>query len=312
MKSGARVIFSTAVFLLCAASLWADGWMGADSTTLQRQWSRLPAGIAARPLYGNGKLRSVEFYGSGLEKNSALFSLLDSLNGNGEWSEIDAQGFLEPMLKIKVKGARQAWFSWVPGQPPQIVVLQGKPGVLKAEAVPSFTIAKAVPLTYRYTGGLEPFADFERYEKGGRCGAGDPCTLIHREDNDLQVIVEGRHVRMGYRNPDVDGLAFPTGFAQYSDQEKVRVVSEYRDFFRHELAVMLRAFIHTSPGLFNWQPWHWPAFSEKYLITSPELYALFNTGHAPSLFRVMQLRCSGGETVRFETDGNGAFYMEIQ
>lgn len=300
------------LWLLVSVLPAADGWMEGDSARVQKSWKKLPAGLEASATWQAGKLATVRFKGAPLQNGATLFSLLDSLNGNGSWNEIDAAGVLESSLQSKIKGARQSWLSWSPGQKAVLVCLRGKPGELQAEALPAFKIAVPVPLEYRFTGGLEPFADFERYSAGGRCGVGDPCNLIHREDENLQAVVEGRHVRMGYRHPDVQPLEFPVGFSTYSEQDKAHVIREYQDYFRNELSVMLRAFVHSTPGLFNWQSWQWPSFSAKGFISVQELRALFMSGHAPGLYQVLQLQCKGGERIRFETDGNGAYYMEIQ
>ena len=306
MKGLAFLLFC----LLASGLAFCAGWMELDSARASKALTRLPAGVVAHPSYTKGKLASVSFEGNGLQKAQVYFSLLDSLNGNGEWHEIDAQGWLEKSLALEIRGARQSWFSRVPGQTPIVAVRKDR--VLKARSLPGFQLAPAVPLVYRYQGGLAPFADFERYEGGGHCGEGDPCNLIHREEGQLQAIVEGKHVRMGYRHPDAQILAFPGNYRTLSPRDRLRTVREFRDYFRHEFSVMLRAFVHSTPGLFNWQTWQWPAYAEKNLISEAQLDALFSTGHAPSLYQVLQLRCQGGQTVRFETDGNGQYYMEVK
>ena len=304
-----------AAFLLLLASvntLHAAAWLGSDSVAVVAAWRKLPSDCNVKSEFHGGKLSAVEFSGKALRSADLLFSLLDSIDGGGGWSEIDPDGYLEKELSAEIKGARQSWFSFGPGRSAVVAVLHGDPMRLHARILPGFRVAPPVPLEFRFHGDMAVFADFERYTSSGNCDKNDPCNLIHRDDNNVQAIVAGRHVRMGYRNPDAVGLDFPTGFLQLSEPEQARRLSEYRDFFQHEYAVMLRAFIQTTPGMFNWQAWHWNYFTSKGFLGKQELYSIFASGHAPEMYRVMQLRCKGGETVRFESNGNGQFFLEIQ
>lgn len=304
--------FAFILLLVAAGSVWSSAWVALDSVSLVKQLTTLPRGVQSSLKFQSGKLESLEISGDPIQNGHVLFAFLDSLNGSGGWSEVDPEGHLEESLRKKVKDARQAWFTLTPGQVPLLAVLLKKKNVIRAWPIPHYKPSAKVPLELKYRQSSQTFADFNLYPAGSRCDSPSPCHYIHMENDQLQAIVTGRQIRMGYRHPDTEVLQFPKNYAQMSDQEKADWVEQYRDFFKHEFAVMIRAFIHTTPGLFNWQAWQWPLFSESSFITSQEIHAIFLSGHAPSLYTIMRISCKGGETVRFDTDGNGSFFLEIQ
>ena len=77
---------------------------------------------------------------------------------------------------------------------------------------------------------------------------------------------------------------------------------------------MLRAFIQSTRGIFNWQAWHWymPEWNQKYFISSEEISAILSSGYPPAKFRIFSARTSRQVLVEMHTDGNGFYEMNIR
>ena len=144
------------------------------------------------------------------------------------------------------------------------------------------------------------------------CKKDSPCLFFHKDSDNLRLIVEGKNIRMAYRSEDREKMPFPKNFRIMTFQEKAETVKDYRDFFRSELAVMLKAFVYTTPEIFDWDVKRFKKAEDSFLISEKELNEIFSSGREPELYTVAKFKCSTGESVVFESDSRGNFFMEIE
>jgi len=118
---------------------------------------------------------------------------------------------------------------------------------------------------------------------------------------------------MAYKAEDKNqgALPFPRNFKIMDRQEKADVIEDYRGFFASEFALMLQAFIYTTPEIFDWDVEKFKAVQNAHLISEQELRKIFEAGKPPEYYTVFKIKCVGGQTVSFDSDGNGGFYLEI-
>ena len=158
----------------------------------------------------------------------------------------------------------------------------------------------------------KPFESFDIQQGKLPCKKGLPCLFFHKDSDNLRLIVEGKNIRMAYRSEDREKMPFPKNFRIMSFQEKAETVKDYRDFFRSELAVMLKAFVYTTPEIFNWDVEKFKKAQDSFLISEKELNEIFSSGKEPELYTIAKFKCSTGEKVVFESDAGGIFFMEIE
>ena len=75
---------------------------------------------------------------------------------------------------------------------------------------------------------------------------------------------------------------------------------------------MLQAFIYTTPEIFDWDVEKFKAVQNKHLISEQELDKIFESGKPPEYYTIFKIKCAKGETITFESDARGSFYMEIE
>jgi len=135
---------------------------------------------------------------------------------------------------------------------------------------------------------------------------------FHKDSDNLRLIVNGKNIRMAYKSEDTEKMPFPKDFKTKSFQEKAEIVKTYRDFFRSEFALMLQAFVYTTPELFDWEIEKFKSLQNSFLISEKELNEIFSKGVPPKFYTVLKFKCKTGENVVFESDANGNFFMEIE
>jgi len=135
---------------------------------------------------------------------------------------------------------------------------------------------------------------------------------FHKDSDNLRLIVNGKKIRMAYKSEDKEKMPFPKNFRIMTFQEKAEVVNNYRAFFRSEFALMLQAFVYTTPELFDWDTEKFKAMQNSFLISEKELDEIFSRGAPPKFYTVLKFKCKTGENVIFESDANGNFFMEIE
>jgi len=135
---------------------------------------------------------------------------------------------------------------------------------------------------------------------------------FHKDSDNLRLIVNGKNIRMAYKSEDNEKMPFPKNFRTKTFQEKAEIVKTYRDFFRSEFALMLQAFIYTTPELFDWDIEKFKTVQNSFLISEKELDEIFSRGVPPKFYTVSKFKCKTGENVVFESDANGNFFMEVK
>jgi len=158
----------------------------------------------------------------------------------------------------------------------------------------------------------KPFASFDIQQGKLPCKKDSPCLFFHKDSDNLRLIVEGNNIRMAYRSEDREKMPFPKNFRIMTFQEKAETVKDYRDFFRSEFAVMLKAFVYTSPEIFDWDIEKFKKMQDSFLISEKELREIFSGSKEPELYTVAKFKCSTGENVAFESDAGGNFFLEIE
>jgi len=156
------------------------------------------------------------------------------------------------------------------------------------------------------------FAGFDLQQGKQPCKKNSPCLFFHKDNDNLRLIANGKNIRMAFRSEDKEPMPFPRNFRIMSSQEKAEIVENYRAFFKSEFAVMLQTFVYAVPELFDWNAEKFKAVQNSLLISEMELGEIFSGGKAPKFYTIAKFKCIGGETVVFESDANGNFFMEIE
>jgi hypothetical protein len=158
----------------------------------------------------------------------------------------------------------------------------------------------------------KPLAGFDLQQGKLPCKKGAPCLFFHKDNDNLRLIIEGKNIRMAYKSEDKEPLPYPKNFKFMDIEEKNEIIESYRDFFKSEFALMLQAFVYTTPEIFDWNVDKFKAVQNEHLISDPELRGIFASSKLPELYSVFKIKCKGGETLVFESDGGGSFFMEIE
>jgi hypothetical protein len=176
-----------------------------------------------------------------------------------------------------------------------------------------FSVLFALALSLQSAvGDSAPFAGFRLVQGSWPCK--QSCLLVHRDSDSLRVVLEGKSIRMAYRNPDPTPMPYPYGYARVGRLEKAEIVQTFRAFFASELSVAFHAFVYTTPGLFNWSDADFARAAQERMISAAALDSLF-AGPKPSLFTLLRLEAKGAKqnfSVAFESDGNGTLYLEVK
>ena len=232
-----------------------------------------------------------------------LFFVLDSLGGGGNWMEWDAKGIQDPSVNSAI--------SSLEAKPEMVWILSERKKPLLAALVArgagetlvfcELPALDAKPEALRLTEVMDPNVVFRDYRQVS------PNEFVHRDKDNLRVMVAEQRIRFVYVNPDKEPLKFDPDFSTKTIVEKKALVREYMDFLKYEYSLMLRAFVQSTHGVFNWQPWHWymPEWNSKSFIKADELEAILSAGKAPAYFSVFRTKTVGGEMVEFRANGNG-------
>ncbi|MDR0516225.1 MAG: hypothetical protein LBH25_04195 [Fibromonadaceae bacterium] len=178
-------------------------------------------------------------------------------------------------------------------------------------AVHSADAFKIHALKIKYKEG-QPLAGFDLQQGKLPCKKDYPCLFFHKDSDNLRLIIEGKNIRMAYKSEDKEPLPFQKNFSLLRPEEKTAVIEAYRDFLRSEFALMLQTFVYTAPEIFNWDVGNFKAEQSNHLISAQEVKEILESGKPPKLYTVFKIKCQGGETLVFESDGSGSFFMEIK
>ena len=241
-----------------------------------------------------------------------LFDVLDSVGGTGTWMEWDVNGVrdpsvmkvLDPMLNSSNK-PKMVWLITERDKPLLAVLLpKGTGEVIVFYELGKFD-AKPVPLKLNKV--LTPDVVFRDYKQVSE------TEFVHYDRSNLKISVLDKRIRFTYDNPDKTPLRFDADFAQKTIVEKHAEVNDYLGFLKYEYSMMLRAFVQSTRGIFNWQPWHWymDSWNSKFMITPKEIEMILSKGIPPEYITVFKAKATGGEVVEMHTTGNGFLEMVI-
>lgn len=240
-----------------------------------------------------------------------LFATLDSVGGTGTWMEWDVNGVKDPslmgVLDPMLSGANKPEMVWViteRSRPLVAVLLPKGAGEVILFYELSSLDARPVPLSINPV--LSPEIVLRDYRQINE------TDFVHRDKENLKVHLLKNGMRFTYEKRGEEPLRVDPGYASMSVAEKDAVLREYEDYFKYEYSLMLRAFVQSTRGVFNWQPWHWymPEWNSKFLMKRNELDAILQRGFFPPLMTLFKAKTAAGETVEFKTDGRG--YSELQ
>ena len=238
-----------------------------------------------------------------------LFFVLDSLGEGGNWMEWDPKGIKDPSVAnaISSLGAKpeMVWILSERKMPLFAALVAQGAGELLVFCELSALDAKPEPLR------LNPEPDPRVFLRDYRQES--PTVFVHLDKPNLKILVSEKIIRFTYDKADKTALRYDKDFSKKTFVEKRSEVRSYMDYFRYEYALMLRAFVQSVRGLFNWQPWHWYMDSWNYsaFIKPDELEAILSRGFPPEYVTIFKTKAASGETVEFRVNGNGFFEMDI-
>lgn len=241
-----------------------------------------------------------------------LFAVLDSAGGTGTWMEWDSTGVKDPSIMSVVapsmKTSQKPQMVWVISEreKPLMAILFSKgAGEVLVFYELSALDAKPEPLK------LNPEPDPRVFLRDYRQES--PTVFVHLDKPNLKISISEKLIRFTYEKADKTALRYDRDFAKKTFVEKRSEVRSYMDYFRYEYALMLRAFVQSVRGLFNWQPWHWymDSWNHSAFIKADELEAILSKGFPPEYVTIFKTRAATGETVEFRVNGNGFFEMDI-
>ena len=242
-----------------------------------------------------------------------LFDVLDSVGGSGTWMEWDVNGVrdpavmkvLDPMLNSSNK-PKMVWLITERDKPLISVLLPKGAGEVIVFYELDALDAKPVPL--RLNKVFTPDVVFRDYKQVSE------TEFVHLDRSNLKISVLDKRIRFTYDNPDKTPLRYDADFATKTIVEKHNEVNDYLGFLKYEYSMMLRAFVQSTRGIFNWQPWHWymDKWNSKFMITPKEIEMILSKGIPPEYITVFKAKAVGGEVIEMHTTGNGFLEMVIK
>ena len=242
-----------------------------------------------------------------------LFATLDSVGGTGTWMEWDVNGIKDPslmgILEPMLKGSNKPEMVWViteRAKPLAAVLLPKGNG----ETILFYELqtldAKPAPLAINPV--LRPEVVFRDYRQISE------TEYVHRDKDNLKVKLLSSGMIFSYEKKGDEPLYMVKDYDSKTLDEKASILTDYEDYFKYEYSLMLRAFVQSVRGVFNWQPWHWymPSWNSKWMLKRSELEAILKRGVAPSFFKLFKATTVAGETIEFRTNGNGYSELEIR
>ena len=241
-----------------------------------------------------------------------LFDVLDSVGGTGTWMEWDVNGVrdpsvmkvLDPLLKSSNK-PKMIWLITERDKPLLSVLLPKGAGEVLVFYELGMLDAKPVQLKLNKV--LTPDVVFRDYKQVSA------TEFIHLDRPNLKISVLDKLIKFTYDNPDKTPLRYDPEFSKKTIVDKHAEVNDYLGFLKYEYSMMLRAFVQSTRGIFNWQPWHWymDKWNSKYMITPKEIEMILSKGYPPDYITVFKAKASGGEVIEMRTTGNGFLEMVV-
>jgi len=234
--------------------------------------------------------------------DESFWELMDWLSDGQSWMEVDPTGILPKDIKNQIQGAVQVFYHESPAGQALLAVARKKPhSILTVIGILADTTSEQ-PLQCKAGDMSVVLGDYRK--EGNR--------WVHRADSSLfATILKTGKLRLDYHSPDQEPFPIPQNYTKMEEGERRQLQREYQDYFRHEFGIAVRAFIESTPGLFQWQTWHWLRWGGRYLPTVKQIDALLRTPSIQEL-ELLRLKCSDGRNVHIRTNLNGSYQMEIQ
>jgi len=241
-----------------------------------------------------------------------LFDVLDSVGGTGTWMEWDVNGVrdpsvmkvLDPLLNSTNK-PKMIWAITERAKPLLAVLLPKGAG----EVIVFYELGAldGKPVQLKLNKVLSPDVVFRDYKQISE------KEFVHLDRPNLKISVLDKMIRFTYDNPDKTPLRYDPDFAKKTIVEKRTEVNDYLGFLKYEYSMMLRAFVQSTRGIFNWQPWHWymDKWNTKSVISAKEIEMILSKGVPPEYITVFKAKASSGEMIEMRTTGNGFLEMVI-
>ena len=241
-----------------------------------------------------------------------LFDVLDSVGGTGTWMEWDVNGVrdpsvmkvLDPLLNSTNK-PKMIWAITERAKPLLAVLLPKGAG----EVIVFYELGAldGKPVQLKLNKVLSPDVVFRDYKQISE------KEFVHLDRPNLKITVLDKMIRFTYDNPDKTPLRYDPDFAKKTIVEKRTEVNDYLGFLKYEYSMMLRAFVQSTRGIFNWQPWHWymDKWNAKSVISAKEIEMILSKGVPPEYITVFKAKASSGEMIEMRTTGNGFLEMVI-
>jgi hypothetical protein len=241
-----------------------------------------------------------------------LFDVLDSVGGTGTWMEWDVNGVrdpsvmkvLDPLLNSTNK-PKMIWAITERAKPLLAVLLPKGAG----EVIVFYELGAldGKPVQLKLNKVLSPDVVFRDYKQISE------KEFVHLDRPNLKISVLDKMIRFTYDNPDKTPLRYDPDFAKKTIVEKRTEVNDYLGFLKYEYSMMLRAFVQSTRGIFNWQPWHWymDKWNAKFVISAKEIEMILSKGVPPEYITVFKAKASSGEMIEMRTTGNGFLEMVI-
>ena len=241
-----------------------------------------------------------------------LFDVLDSVGGTGTWMEWDVNGVrdpsvmkvLDPLLNSTNK-PKMIWAITERAKPLLAVLLPKRAG----EVIVFYELGAldGKPVQLKLNKVLSPDVVFRDYKQISE------KEFVHLDRPNLKISVLDKMIRFTYDNPDKTPLRYDPDFAKKTIVEKRTEVNDYLGFLKYEYSMMLRAFVQSTRGIFNWQPWHWymDKWNAKSVISAKEIEMILSKGVPPEYITVFKAKASSGEMIEMRTTGNGFLEMVI-
>ena len=235
-----------------------------------------------------------------------LFTVLDSVGGGGTWMEWDVNGVKDPSLMsvldpmLKSKNVPEMVWVLVERAKPLVSVLMQKG---RGEVIVFYEIDKldATPVPLEINPVLNPNVVFRDYEQLSE------TEFVHKDKNNLKVQIFSDGFKFTYTHKSETPLELESDFKSKTFVEKENIIRMYRDYFMYEYSLMLRAFVQSVRGVFNWQPWHWymDDWKKKSFIGRGEIEAILMRGMLNETTTLFDARTIRGETICFNIHANG-------
>jgi len=241
-----------------------------------------------------------------------LFDVLDSVGGTGTWMEWDVNGVRDPsvmkVLDPLLNSTNKPKMIWAITEraKPLLAVLLPK-GVGEVIVFYELGALDGKPVQLKLNKVLSPDVVFRDYKQISE------KEFVHLDRPNLKISVLDKMIRFTYDNPDKTPLRYDPDFAKKTIVEKRTEVNDYLGFLKYEYSMMLRAFVQSTRGIFNWQPWHWymDKWNAKSMISAKEIEMILSKGVPPEYITVFKAKASSGEMIEMRTTGNGFLEMVI-